>query len=108
MTEQGIKIIRTWPGAPLRQMAATKASATFIPYAKPIDGCTFAGRYVCDCCLQPCSGVIQVIAQDDCQNSGNRHPRWLCHTCEAGGTRKVITDTQRLERGAKMRAGMHQ
>jgi hypothetical protein len=74
-----------WIGGPLRQMAATKVSSTFIPYAKTINGCHFAGRYVCDGCEQPCGGIS---LSDVGKMSGNRHRGWLCDSCKAGKTRQ--------------------
>lgn len=53
---------RMWEGGPLRQMASSKVSGTFIPYDKPINGLSFAGRYVCDECKAACGGVRRQIA----------------------------------------------
>jgi hypothetical protein len=81
-----------WEGGPLRQMAATKVSGTFIPYAKTINSCHFAGRYVCDGCQQPSNGVRR---QNDGRLSGNGHSRWLCDPCFEGRERKTFTLEQR-------------
>lgn len=77
--------VRMWKGGPLRQMAATKVSGAFIPYAKTINGCHFAGRYVCDGCEQPC-GAISL--SDVGKMSGNQPSKWLCDSCKAGKTRQ--------------------
>lgn len=87
-----ISNIRTWVGGPLRQMAATKVSGAFIPFAKTINGCHFAGRYVCDGCQEPCTGVS---LQNDGKLSGNRHSKWLCDLCIRGQERKTRTPEQR-------------
>lgn len=78
-------VVRMWAGGPMRQMAATKVSSTFIPYAKTINGCHFAGRYVCDGCEQPCGGIS---LSDVGKMSGKRHRGWLCDSCKAGKTRQ--------------------
>ena len=83
--------VRMWKGGPLRQMAATKVGA-FIPYARTINGCHFAGRYVCDGCQEPCTGVS---LSDVGEMSGNRHSRWLCDLCIRGKQRKTRTPEQR-------------
>jgi hypothetical protein len=75
-----------WGGGPLRQMAATKVSGAFIPFAKTINGCHFAGRYVCDGCEQPCGGIS---LSDVGKMSGNRPFKWLCDSCKAGKTRQL-------------------
>src|ERR1017187_5763254 len=87
-----ISNIRTWAGGPLRQMAATKVSGVFIPFAKTISGYHFAGRYVCDGCQQPCGGVRR---QNDGRLSGNRPSRWLCDPCFEGRERKTRTLEQK-------------
>jgi hypothetical protein len=84
--------VRTWKGGPLRQMAATKVSSTFIPYAKTISGCHFVGRYVCDGCEQPCGGIS---LSDVGKMSGNPHRGWLCDLCIRGQERKVHTPEQK-------------
>ena len=56
-------------------MAATKVSGAFIPFAKTIDGCSFAGRYICEGCQEPCGGVS---LSDVGKLSGKRHFKWLC------------------------------
>jgi hypothetical protein len=84
-TERDARVmVQMWQGGPQRQMAATKVGA-FIPYAKAINGCSFAGRYVCDGCQEPCGGVS---LSDVGKNGGNRHSRWLCDPCRAGKTRQ--------------------
>jgi hypothetical protein len=62
--------VRMWRGGPLRQMAATKVANAFIPFARTINGLSFAGRYVCDGCQEPCTGVS---LSDVGKMSGNRH-----------------------------------
>jgi hypothetical protein len=84
--------VRTWKGGPLRQIAASRVSNAFIPYAKTINGCSFAGRYVCDGCQEPCAGVS---LQNDGKMSGNRHFKWLCDLCIRGKQRKTRTPEQR-------------
>jgi hypothetical protein len=66
-------------------MAASKVSGAFIPYAKTINGCHFAGRYVCDGCQEPCGGIS---LSDVGKMSGNRQSRWLCDLCIRGQQRK--------------------
>lgn len=83
--------VRMWKGGPLRQMAATKVGA-FIPFAKTINGCSFAGRYVCDECQQPSTGVS---LQNDGKISGKRHFKWLCDLCTRGQERKTPTPEQK-------------
>ena len=87
-----ISNIRTWAGGPLRQMAATKVSGVFIPYAKTINGCHFAGRYVCDGCEEPCGGIS---LSDVGKMSGKRHSGWLCDPCFEGRKRKPRTPEQK-------------
>ncbi len=86
-----ISNIRTWAGGPLRQMAATKVGA-FIPFAKSINGCSFAGRYICDGCQEPCGGVS---LSDVGKLSGKRHFRWLCDLCIRGKQRKTRSPEQK-------------
>jgi hypothetical protein len=81
-----------WKGGPLRQMAATKVSGAFIPYAKTINGCHFVGRYVCDECQEPCGGIS---LSDVGKMSGNRQSGWLCDLCIGGKERKVLTQVQK-------------
>jgi hypothetical protein len=85
-------IVRMWTGGPFRQMAATKVSGAFIPFAKTINGCHFAGRYVCDGCQEPCGGISR---SDVGKMSGNRHRGWLCDLCIRGQERKVHTPEQK-------------
>lgn len=84
--------IRMWTGGPLRQMATTKVSSAFIPYAKTINGCHFAGRYVCDGCQEPCGGIS---LSDVGKMSGNQPSEWLCDLCKSGQERKVHTPEQK-------------
>jgi hypothetical protein len=91
-TERDARVtVQMWQGGPQRQMAATKVGA-FIPYAKAINGCSFAGRYVCDGCQEPCGGVS---LSDVGKMSGNRHSRWLCDHCIRGKQRKTRTLEQK-------------
>ncbi len=92
MTRASVVAVRMWKGGPLRQMAATKVSSTFIPFAKTINGCHFAGRYVCDGCEQPCGGIS---LSDVGKMSGNRHRGWVCDLCIRGQERKVHTPEQK-------------
>ena len=85
MTRASVVAVRMWKGGPMRQMAATKVSGAFIPFAKTINGCHFAGRYVCDGCEQPCGGIS---LSDVGKISGNRHSKWLCDSCKACKTRQ--------------------
>jgi hypothetical protein len=87
--------VRTWGGGPLRQMSRTKVSAAFLPFAKTIDGCNFAGKYVCDHCLEPCSGLLLKDASDALKNDQETAFQWLCELCIAGRTRKTRTPEQK-------------
>jgi len=95
-TEPTITVIRMWQSGPLRQMASSKMSNTFIPCATTINGHTFAGRYVCDGCQAPCSGVRR---SDVAKMSRNRHSNvkvgWHCVSCRQGKTRIPRTTEQR-------------
>ncbi len=84
--------VRMWDGGPLREMATSKATAAFIPYAKTINGCHFAGRYVCDGCQVPCAGVS---LQNDGRLSGKEQSSWLCDLCISGRQRKSRTSEQK-------------
>lgn len=86
-----VGVVRMWVGGPLRQMATTKVGA-FIPYAKTINCCSFAGRYVCDECQEPCTGVS---LSNVGKNGGKRHSRWLCDLCIRGKQRKTRTPEQK-------------
>jgi hypothetical protein len=92
MENRKIVIVRMWDGGPLREMATTKVTAAFIPYAKTINGCHFAGRYVCDGCQVPCAGVS---LQNDGRFSGKAHSNWLCDLCIRGRQRKSLTSEQK-------------
>ena len=84
--------VRMWEGGPLRQMATSKVGGAFIPYAKTINCCHFAGRYVCDGCQQPCTGGS---LQNAGKMSGIRLSGWLCDLCSRGQQRKSRTPEQR-------------
>jgi hypothetical protein len=91
-TETDVRVtVRMWKGGPLRQMATIKVGA-FIPYARTINGCSFAGRYVCDGCQEPCTGVS---LSDVGKMRGNRHFKWLCDLCIRGKQRKTRTLEQK-------------
>jgi hypothetical protein len=91
-TETDVRVtVRMWKGGPLRQMATIKVGA-FIPYARTINGCSFAGRYVCDGCQEPCTGVS---LSDVGKMRGNRHFKWLCDLCIRGKQRKTRTPEER-------------
>ena len=92
MTRASVVAVRMWKGGPMRQMAATKVSGAFIPFAKTINGCHFAGRYVCDGCEQPCGGIS---LSDVGKMSGKRHRGWLCDLCIRGQKRKSLSPEQR-------------
>jgi hypothetical protein len=92
VTAEARVTVRMWKGGPLRQMAASKVSSAFIPYAKTINGCHFAGRYVCDGCQEPCTGVS---LQNDGKLNGKLHSGWLCDLCIRGKERKVLTQVQK-------------
>jgi hypothetical protein len=85
-------IVRMWKRGPMREMAPTKVSAAFIPYAKTINGCSFAGRYVCDACQEPCGGIS---LSDVGKMSGKQHSNWLCDLCIRGQARKARTSEQK-------------
>ena len=91
VTVRAVRAVRMWTGGPLRQMAATKVGA-FIPFAITINGCSFAGRYVCDGCQEPCGGVS---LSDVGKLSGKRHSKWLCDLCIRGKQRKTRTPEQK-------------
>ena len=104
--ETEIKVIRTWKGGPLRQMAAGSRSG-FIPFAITIEGCDFAGKYVCDRCLKPCGGVLLRNAQNLIKNEQETLSQWLCELCIAGRTRKERSPEQKqalIDRLATARA----
>jgi hypothetical protein len=92
MTRASVIAVRRWKGGPLRQMAATKVSNAFIPFARTINGLSFAGRYVCDACQEPCTGVS---LQNDGKLNGKLHSGWLCDLCIRGKARKVHTSEQK-------------
>jgi len=89
-----IRILRTWEGGPLRQMAATKVTAAFIPFAKETNGCSFAGKYVCDRCLKPCGALLLRNASDVEKIDRQMASLWLCELCIAGKTRKARSPEQ--------------
>jgi len=98
MIEASVKIIptRMWQRGPLRQMAASKVTSTFIPYTRTINDLTFAGRYICDRCTEPSQGVYR---QNVGEMSGNGHSSegidWLCDSCVKGRIRVPLTSEQR-------------
>jgi hypothetical protein len=107
MTDTPIKILRTWEGGPLRQMAETKASSAFIPFAITIEGCSFVGKYVCDRCLKPCGGLLLKDASDVEKIEQRQASLWLCELCIAGRTRKERSPEQKqalVDRMAAARA----
>ena len=97
-----IVVTRMWPGGPLRQMAESKVSGTFIPVT-PRQNLTSAGRYVCDGCQEPSKGVYR---QDDSKMSGNGHSSdvsgWFCDSCRQGKARVTRTPEQREARRAAL------
>jgi hypothetical protein len=112
--ETAIKVLRTWEGGPLRQMAIEKASNAFIPFAISVEKCNYAGRYVCEGCNQPVNGLSLRSLQNVGKNLENRpfnEPSdlqgWICDLCERGGIRKVATEAQKhavIDRLAAVRA----
>lgn len=92
---EAIKILRTWEGGPQRQMSTVKAGRAFIPFAKTINGCSFAGKYVCDRCLEPCGGLLLKDASDVQKNEQETASLWLCELCIAGRTRKSRSPEQK-------------
>ncbi len=82
---EAITEVRMWEGGPLRQMAASRVSNAFIPCAKTINGRSFAGRYVCDGCQEPCKGIL---LSNVGKSGGNRHSKWLCDRCRTGKARQ--------------------
>ena len=101
-TDATIVATRMWLGGPMRQMAALKVSGTFIPVT-PVQNLTFAGRYVCDRCLEPSKGVYR---QDDGKASGNRRssegPEWICDSCLDGKARVACTPEQNQAQKAEL------
>jgi len=94
-TANRIQICRVWLGGPLRQMAASKVSGTFIPVTR-VQNHTFAGRYVCDGCQEPSNGVYR---QEYSKTSGNLRsgegPDWICDSCLNGKVRVTHTPEQK-------------
>jgi hypothetical protein len=76
-------------------MASRKVSSTYIPIT-PRQNLTFAGRYVCDRCLEPSKGVYR---QEYSKTSGNRWsgegPDWICDSCLNGKVRVTYTAEQK-------------
>ncbi len=95
--------VRMWKGGPLRQMAATKVSSAFIPYAKTINGCSFAGRYVCDGCQEPCTGVS---LSNVSKLSSNGHSTWQCDLCKQGRSRVYRSPQEKAAQKAALVARM--
>ena len=94
--------VRMWTGGPLRQMASTKVSSTFISIT-PRQNLTFAGRYVCDQCAEPSKGVYR---QEYSKTSSNRAPAqgsdgenggitWVCDSCKGGRVRVIRTPEEK-------------
>jgi hypothetical protein len=101
--ESNTENVRMWTGGPLRQMASTKVSSTFIPHARTIENCSFVGRYVCDGCQEPSKGVYR---QEYSKPSSNRTPAqgsdienggitWVCDTCKGGRVRVIRTPEEK-------------
>ena len=99
-----MEVIRMWEGGPLRQMSEIAMSG-FIPYAKTINSCGFAGRYICDGCQEPSRGVRR---QNVYKLDGNRPSGWLCDSCIEGRTRKGRSSEARRAAGARLAAARQQ
>jgi len=66
-----VAIRRMWEGGPLRQVAETPVSPVYRAYVCGGSRCTFAGRYVCDGCMEPAIGVYRQ----------KRSGLWVCRGC---------------------------
>ena len=99
-----MEVIRMWEGGPLRQMSDVAMSG-FIPYAKTINSCGFAGRYICDGCQEPSRGVRR---QNVYKLDGNRPSGWSCDSCIEGRTRKGRSSEARRAAGARLAAARQQ
>jgi len=70
-SSDSVIIRRMWEGGPLRQIADTKVSPVYRAYVYGGSRCTFAGRYVCDGCIEPAIGVYRQ----------KRSGLWVCGGC---------------------------
>lgn len=66
MVSAAVVVERMWQGGPLREVSSAPRKAWF---AHSRYG--FAGRYVCDGCLQPAPGIY----------GPNRRGKWMCRRC---------------------------
>jgi hypothetical protein len=66
-----IETKRMWEGGPLRQIANTQVTSSFIPLGKLSGTPQFAGSYVCGRCTRPTVGVYMVPAAQE----------WICSEC---------------------------
>jgi hypothetical protein len=98
-----IQVQRAWTGGPLRQFTATKVSSTFAPFAITLNGCNFAGRYVCDGCQQPCTGVS---LSNVSRLSRNGHSTWQCDLCKQGRSRVYRSPQEKAAQKAALIARM--
>ncbi len=93
MSTETIKILRAWAGGPLRQFSHDSASG-LIPFARTVEGCAFAGKYVCEVCKTPCPGVMLI------------NNLWQCEACQAGRAHRKgrsMTPEQRAAAGERLR-----
>jgi hypothetical protein len=98
-----IQVLRAWTGGPLRQFTARKVSSTFLPFAITLNGCNFAGRYVCDGCQQPCTGVSLSNVSG---LSRNGHSTWQCDLCKQGRSRVYRSPQEKAVQKAALSARM--
>ncbi len=98
-----ILVLRAWTGGPLRQFATTKASSAFVPFAITLNGCSFAGRYVCGTCLEPCGGVS---LQNVSGFSRNGWSTWQCDLCQQGRSRVYRSPQEKAAQKAALIARM--
>ena len=98
-----IQVLRAWTGGPLRQFTATKVSSAFVPFAITLNGCNFAGRYVCDGCQQPCTGVSLSNVSG---LSRNGHSTWQCDPCKQGRSRIYRSPQEKASQKAALIARM--
>jgi hypothetical protein len=98
-----ILVLRAWTGGPLRQFTATKVSSAFVPFARTLNGCNFAGRYVCDACLEPCTGVS---LSDVSKTSRNGWSAWQCDLCKQGRSRVYRSPQEKAAQKAALVARM--
>ena len=108
LDESKIVATRVWMCGPLRQMAASKISSTFISVT-PRQNLTFAGRYVCDHCAEPSKGVYRQEYSKTSSNRGSEQGSdsgtggitWVCDSCKGGKARVVRTpEEQEAQRSA--------